>query len=131
MVNYGSSLIVGAFLAIALLLSPAQSWSQDLPEGVGMEVVATYPVDLSGIEKVELRKVTLEPGAILKNFTVKDQFFCHVTQGEILIVNQASGASVLYSAGSRWAPVKGSTVTISNPGDVTHVHWVYAMIEKM
>ena len=131
MLNYGSSLVVGAFLAIALFLSTAQSWSQDLAEGVNVTVVATYPVDLPGIERVELKKWTLEPGAILKDLTIKDQFFCNVTQGVILIVDQKTGASTLYAAGSRWAPVKGSTVTISNPGDVTHVHWVYAMIAKM
>ncbi len=131
MLSYRSSLVVGPFLAIALFLSTAQSWAQELAEGVAVATVATYPVDLPGIEKVELRKWTLEPGAILKDLKIKDQFFCNVTQGVILIVDQESGASTLYAAGSRWAPVKGSTVTISNPGDVTHVHWVYAMIAKM
>lgn len=130
MLNYGSSLVVGAFLAITLLISPAQSWSQDLPEGVGVAIVATYPVDLPGIEKVELRKVTLEPGATWE-LTVKDNFFCNVTQGMISVFDHGAGTTTLYTPGSRWAPIKGNTVTVTNPGDETHVHWVYAMIAKM
>lgn len=88
-------------------------------------------MDIPGIEKVELKKITLEPGAILANFPVKDQIFCNATQGVISVIDHTSGTSTLYTAGSRWAPRKGGIFTISNPGEVTHVHWVYALIEKM
>ncbi len=52
-------------LAILFLLFPTQSWSGELPEGVTWEVVAVYKVDDPGVDRVELGKFSMEPGATL------------------------------------------------------------------
>ncbi len=120
---------MAAALFVAVLW-PTQGWSQGLPEGVSMSIVAEYKTDIPGIDKVQLQKLTLQPGAELADFFIENQIFCHATDGVILVVDAAAGKSTLYTAGSRWAPTKGATVNISNPGDDVHVHWVYALIEK-
>ncbi len=125
--NRGSAF--GPFLAVLFLLFPLQAWSQDLPEGVGAQVVAEYAVDIPGVEKVERRQLSLAPGASWE-FELEDTLFCNATQGVIVVVDLTLGTSTLYTVGSRWAPNKGSTVFISNPGDETHVHWALALIEK-
>ncbi len=129
MLRISSMLISTAFLAAVLLIAPSKGRAAELPEGVTVQTVAEYSVDVSGLEKVVMRKIILEPGASWE-VTVDDQVFCNVTQGSILVTDHQAGTSTLYTPGSRWAPAKGNTVTISNPGDETHVHWVYALIEK-
>ena len=129
MLRISSLLISTAFLAAVLLIAPSKGWAEELPEGVTYQTVAEYSVDVSGLEKVMMNKLILEPGAMWE-FTVNNQVFCNVTQGSILVVDHEAGSSTLYTTGSRWAPTKGNTVTISNPGDETHVHWIYALIEK-
>ena len=128
MLRISSLLISTAFLAAVLLIAPSKGWAAE-PEGVTYQTVAEYSVDVSGLEKVMMNKLILEPGAMWE-FTVNNQVFCNVTQGSILVVDHEAGSSTLYTTGSRWAPTKGNTVTISNPGDETHVHWIYALIEK-
>ncbi len=120
---------MAAVLFVAVLW-PTQGWSQDLPEGVSMDIVAEHKTDIPGIEKVELRKLSLQPGAEMA-FTLAEQLFCHATDGVISVVDHTNGTTTLYQAGSHWAPTKGTSVTISNPGDDIHVHWAWALIEKM
>ena len=131
MLNHRKPIVAAAFSAFffALLLVPVQGWSAGLPEGVSVDVIAEYPVDIPGIEKVVLKKITLEPGAKLANFPENDTTFCHATAGTITVVDHANGTTTIYTEGARWAPQKGATYSISNPGDVTHVHWVYALVE--
>jgi hypothetical protein len=43
---------VGPLLAVLFLLFPMQSWSVELPEGMTVEVIAEYPVHITGLEKV-------------------------------------------------------------------------------
>ena len=60
-----------AAIIMAFLVLPVQAWAAGLPEGVMVDVVATYASDMPGVEKVELKKVTLAPGAKLENFLTK------------------------------------------------------------
>ena len=122
--------IAAAFLAAILLFLPGKGWAAELPEGVDVQVMAEYAVDIPNVEKVELRRIVLEPGATLANIPINDQVFCTATQGVISVVDHTDGSTTMYATGSRWAPGKGHTFTLTNPGDVTHEHWVYAIIEK-
>ncbi len=126
-----NSNVIRAMAAVLFVtvLWPTKGWSQDLPEGLSMAIVAEYKSEIPGIDKVQLRKISLQPGAEAA-FTIDAQLFCHATDGTILVVDNTRGTSTMYTAGSRWAPTRGATVDISNPGDDIHVHWVYALIEK-
>ena len=130
MLNNRGSLGIGLLLAALLLLFPMQSWSQGLPEGVTWEVVAVYKVDAPGVDRVELGKFTMAPGTVLKDFLLEATEFCTATEGSFSVVNQDLGTTTLYAAGSRWSQAKGQTVTVSNPGDVPAVQWVYELYMK-
>ena len=83
-------LAFGPFLAVLFLLFPLQAWSQELPEGVGAQVVAEYAVDIPGVEKVELRQLSLAPGASWE-FEIEDTLFCDAIQGVISVVDHTLG----------------------------------------
>lgn len=59
---------LGLALVSGSLLGQAQA--QGLPPGVHLEVLAEYPATEPGIEKIVVKKFTLDPGAKLENFTV-------------------------------------------------------------
>ncbi len=65
-IDRGLSLI--AFLAIALLILPSKTWAA---EGIDVKVVAEWPVDIPGVEKMRLRRVEFQPGASLTDFEAK------------------------------------------------------------
>ncbi|MFQ5947014.1 MAG: hypothetical protein ACE5NC_12345 [Anaerolineae bacterium] len=59
--------IVGlAVLCLGYAVGQAQA---QLPPGVHLEVIAEYPSTEPGIEKIVVKKFTLDPGAKLENFT--------------------------------------------------------------
>ncbi len=131
MMNRSAFLIATPVVAVLflLLVVPAQGWSKELAKGVTIQLVAEYPADVPGIEKVLLQKLTLAPGAVLEG-TLKGIAFCNVTRGSISVVDHTNGTTTVYTVGSRWAPQEGIKFTISNPGDVTHVHWIYRLVRK-
>lgn len=128
MLRLHNNLIAVAFLAIALLLPPGKGWAA---EGIDVKVIAEWPVDLPGVERVQLRRVEFQPGATLENFEVSHYDFCNATQGEWAVTNLDDGTTALRTAGSRWRmPPKGTKVNITNPGNIPAVQFVYRLIEK-
>ena len=69
-----SLLFAALVIAVGMLLFPVQAFSQ-LPPGVKAEVLAKYSSDIPGIKEVRLVKFTFQPGAVLKDFKVKDTAF--------------------------------------------------------
>ncbi len=123
-INRSLSLI--AFLAIALLILPSKTWAA---EGIESKVVAEWPVDIPGIEKMQLRRVVFQPGATI-DLTIKYVEFCNGTQGEWAVTIPAGGQTTLHTAGGRWRmPAKGTKITVTNPGNVPAVQFVYRLIE--
>ena len=127
MLKFANTLITGPVLAAVLLFFPLQSWSQDMPEGVTWEVVAVYAVDDPDIDRVELGKFSMEPGASIEMPIAATMEFCTATQGEWTVVNHDLGTTTIYATGSRWTQKKGHKVTVSNNGDVLAVQWVYEL----
>jgi len=128
MFNRKSAIVVTAFAA-AILLFPANSWSQ-MPEGVNAQVVAVHNFDIPGLDRVELLKFTIEPGASIEMTLPADEL-CTVTQGVFSVTNHDLGTTNVYAAGSRFSGgSKGQKVTVSNPGDVLAVQWVYDLYRK-
>ncbi len=119
-----------ATIIMAFLIFPIQAWAQELPEGVTFDVIATYASDIPGVERVELQKFTLAPGAKLENFPVENVEYCASTQGTIRVTDETTGETNIYAAGSRWQPKIGHKVSVSNPGTELHVHWIYAFVLK-
>ena len=128
MLKYTRILGVGPFLAVLVMLFPVQGWSATPSAGVEFQVVKEYAVDMPGVQKMQLTKMTLEPGATLENFTANDPIFCSTTEGVVSVVDHTYGTTKAYAAGSHWAMRKGAQLTLFNPGDVKHVAYFYEMI---
>ncbi len=125
-INRSLSLI--AFLAIVMLILPSKTWAA---EGIDVKIIAEWPVDIPGVEKVLLRRVEFQPGASLTDFEMKFIDFCNATQGEWVIKNLSTGETALHTAGSRWRmPPKGTKVNITNTGNIPAVQFVYRLVEK-
>ena len=124
-----SLLFAALVIAVGMLLFPVQTWSQ-LPPGIKAEVVSKYSSSISGIKEIRLVKFTFQPGAVLKDFKVKNQGLCNSTQGTFAVLNQDTGEANYYAPGSRWVNTKDATYTIANPGDEVAIQFVYSLIGK-
>lgn len=129
MIRMLNLLPVTTFLAIALLIVPSKGWAAGLPDGVTIDVVAEYPTEVSGLDKVLFRKITLKPGAKW-SLTVPDQSVCQGIKGELEVANQTTGKTVIFKAGDRWATTPGDKVTLSNKGTEDHEHLFYTLVSK-
>ena len=128
MLRFSSLLVTTTFLAIALLAVPGQGWAQP-PEGVTIKLIAEYPTKVSGLEKILFRKMSLKPGAAW-TLTVPAQSVCQATKGELEVVNQTSGKTIILKVGDRWTTTPGDKVTLSNKGTEDHEHLFYTLVNK-
>ena len=129
MMRFSSALIAAASLAIAFLVVPGTGHAAGLPEGVTIEVLAVYPSKTPGVEKVLFSKITMKPGASW-TLTESAQSLCQGTKGELEVVNQTSGKTVIHKAGDRCDTTPGHKVTLTNKGTVDHEHLFYTMVVK-
>jgi hypothetical protein len=122
-----SSLIVGAAsLAFAFLAVPGTGQA-GLPEGVTIEVIAEYPSETPGVEKILFRRIVLKPG-VSWTLTVPAQSVCQGTKGELEVVDHTTGETFNFKAGDRWYTVPGHEVTLTNRGSGDHEHLFYTLI---
>lgn len=115
---------------ILLLLLPIQGRTQGLPEGVSAVLISEYDINSTGIEKVRLMKLTMQPGAAWENVPVANMSLCHLTEGTYTVVNHDLGITNTFTPGSRWFNRKGWTISLYNRGDVPAVQWVYEVVGK-
>ncbi|NRB18616.1 MAG: hypothetical protein HRU33_13875 [Rhodobacteraceae bacterium] len=125
--RFSKMFIAASVLAITSLAVPGTGQAQDVAAGVAIEVMAEYPSNTAGVEKILFRKITLKPGASWST-TVPAQSVCQGTMGELLVVNHTTGAEVTFKAGDRWSTIPGHQVTLSNPGSIDHEHLFYTLI---
>ena len=126
MLRFSSLFIAAASLAFAFLAVPGTSQA-GLPEGVTIEVIAEYPSETPGVEKILFRKIVLKPG-VSWTLTVPAQSVCQGTKGELELVDHATGETFVLKAGDRWSTIPGHEVTLSNRGTVDHEHLFYTLV---
>ena len=116
-----------AFLAIAFLIVPNKA--RALPDGVSVDLIAEYTTEVSDLEKILFRKITIKPGASW-SLTVPDQSVCEGTKGVLEITNKTSGKTTIHKAGDRWSTVAGDEVTLTSKGTEDHEHLFYTLVRK-
>ncbi len=126
MLRLSSLFIAAASLAFAFLAVPGTGQA-GLPEGVTIEVIAEYPSQTPGVEKILFRRIILKPGASM-TFTEKAQSLCQGTKGELEVVDHTTGETVVKKAGDRWDTSPGHEITLTNRGTVDHEHLFYTMV---
>lgn len=68
-------LLASLMFVVALMVMTSVVPAMELPKGVSFKVLAEFPSKISGIEKVQLQELRLEPGAKWENITVGDTGF--------------------------------------------------------
>ena len=127
MLRFSSLFIAVASMAFAFLAAPGTGHAAGLPEGVTLELLAEYPSRTQGVEKILFRKITMKPGASW-TLTIPAQSLCQGTKGELEVVDQTSGETLIHKAGERWDTTPGHKVTLTNNGTVDHEHLFYTMV---
>ena len=126
MLRFSSLFIAAASLAFAFLAVPGTGQA-GLPEGVTIEVIAEYPSQTPGVEKILFRRIVMKPGASM-SFTEPAQSLCQGTKGELEVVDHTTGETIVYKAGDRWDTSPGHEITLTNRGTVDHEHLFYTMV---
>ena len=126
MLRFSSLFIAAASLAFAFLAVPGTGQA-GLPEGVTIEVIAEYPSQTPGVEKILFRRIVMKPGASM-SFTEPAQSLCQGTKGELEVVDHTSGETIVHKAGDRWDTSPGHEITLTNRGTVDHEHLFYTMV---
>jgi hypothetical protein len=126
MLRFSSLFIAAVSLAFAFLAVPGTGQA-GLPEGVTIEVIAEYPSQTPGVEKILFRRIVMKPGASM-SFTEPAQSLCQGTKGELEVVDHTSGETVVKKAGDRWDTSPGHEITLTNRGTVDHEHLFYTMV---
>ena len=118
------------FVSVAVGYATGQTavWQRSEP-GVHHETVAEYASADPGIEKVLIRKFTLDPGAKEENFTPDHDNQCTGGQGEATVVAK-DGTTYMHKAGEVWIERKGETQSIYNNGKVPYVDIFVTRIPK-
>jgi quercetin dioxygenase-like cupin family protein len=121
-----SILLAILMFAVAMMLMTTSAPAQGLPKGVSLKVMAEFPSEIPGIEKIQLLEFRLEPGAKLENFVHQETDFCTAKQGLLTVV--AGGTTVVRGPGSRWVCPLGIKLSLYNNGSEPHVHHIWALI---
>ena len=123
-----SPMLLFAFLLA--VLTPIQADGAGHRKGGSVVLVSEHKVNIPGIKKVIVQRLTLEPGAVWKDVKVSGLPFCDATKGVITMTDQATGVATTFGVGSRWAPVEGSVVTIANNGGTVHEHYITRLVRE-
>ncbi len=125
-----TSVLLGALMfAAALMLMATAATAGKLPEGMSVKVLAEFPSEIPGIEKVVLKEMRLEPGAKRENYVVGATVLCTVIQGELTGV--WGGKTVFYGPGSRFTVPKGTKIQgIYNNGRELHVQRIWKLVHS-
>ncbi len=104
--------ILGIAVLLAAVLSftgsglrPSLAAEAGKKEPVRFKVINTFKPDLAGVEKAQLIQFEMDPGAVVKNFTVSHTEILWVTKGAFTykygdrVVQRKAGQSWLHEAG--------------------------------
>ena len=91
-------------IIVPLLAVASQGYSMELPEGMEVTVIAEYPSDVPGLEKVRLLKIVLHPGTGWTKIKQEREEYCTLTKGTISTTDFTLNTTNVYSTGSWWSP---------------------------
>jgi hypothetical protein len=115
MENMDRRLVLGVGLAASTLVLPTAAAAQTYGPDEGKELgPGVRQVDLSEMESVipaykmiKLRDIVIQPGAKTPDNVMKNDMLCHMTEGELAVVQ--NGKEFTVKKGGVWACAKGIT----------------------
>jgi hypothetical protein len=110
--NRRSTLALGLGAASLYVLRTPQAEAavgeeKELAKGVKMRILSEGPSLIPGYNRVSMRDIIFEPGGTIPSNEMKNAMVCHITQGELKIVQ--NGKEFMAKKDHVWTCAKGTT----------------------
>lgn len=131
-INRRATLGLGLGAASLLVLrtpsvEAAAGEEKELAKGVKQRSLGEGPAMIPGYGKVTLRDIIFEPGSTLGPNTMKNPMVCHITQGELTIVQD--GKEFVAKKDHVWTCAKDTVESATNKGTTVAIMRITDLLE--
>jgi hypothetical protein len=132
-INRRSTLALGLGAASLLVLrtpgaEAAVGEEKELAKGVKQRILGEGPSLIPGYSKVSMRDVIFEPGGTVPSNEMMNAMVCHITQGELKIVQ--NGKEFVAQKDHVWTCAKGTTTEgATNAGTTVAIMRITDLLE--
>ena len=132
-INRRSTLALGLGAASLLVLrtpsaEAAVGEEKELAKGVKQRILGEGPSLIPGYSKVSMRDVIFEPGGTVPSNEMMNAMVCHITQGELKIVQ--NGKEFVAKKDHVWTCAKGTTTEgATNAGTTVAIMRITDLLE--
>ena len=132
-INRRSTLALGLGAASLLVLrvpraEAAVGEEKELAKGVKQRILSEGPSLIPGYSKVSMRDVIFEPGGTVPSNEMMNAMVCHITQGELKIVQ--NGKEFVAKKDHVWTCAKGTTTEgATNAGTTVAIMRITDLLE--
>lgn len=127
-----SMLALGLGATSLLVLRPSRAAAvvgeeKELAKGVKLRILGEGPSLIPGYSKVSMRDMIFEPGATNPPSEMKNAMVCHITQGELKLVQ--TGKEFVAKKDHVWTCAKGTTEGATNEGTTVAIMRITDLLE--
>ena len=131
-INRRSTLALGLGAASLLVLrtpraDAAVGEEKELAKGVKQKILGEGPSIIPGYSKVSMRDIIFEPGAANSPNTMKNPMVCHITQGELTLVQD--GKEFVAKKDHVWTCAKDTVEGATNKGTTVAIMRITDLLE--
>ena len=132
-INRRSTLALGLGAASLLVLrtpsvEAAVGEEKELAKGVKQRILSEGPSLIPGYSKVSMRDIIFEPGGTIPSNEMMNAMVCHITQGELKIVQ--NGKEFVAKKDHVWTCAKGTTTEgATNAGTTVAIMRITDLLE--
>ena len=96
-------------------------------KGVKQRILGEGPSLIPGYRKVSMRDMMFEPGATIQPNEMKNAMVCHITQGELKLLQ--NGKAFVAKKDHVWTCAKGTTEGATNEGTTVAIMRITDLLE--
>jgi hypothetical protein len=132
-INRRSTFVLGLGAASLLVLrtpcaEAAVGEEKELAKGVKQKSLGEGPAMIPGYSKVTLRDIIFEPGSTIGPNTMKNPMVCHITQGDLTLVQD--GKEFVAKKDYVWTCAKDTVEGATNKGTTIAIMRITDLLES-